>query len=205
MPVADADRLARAVAAIDAANAEDPTLVPWTGGARPKELLHAELMTVWVQRLDPAADEAQLLAARAHHLRRWESPRDEFPDGRAGYLRWRTAASKRHAELVATLLADEGYDGATIERVRRIVGKVGLGTDRAVQVHEDALCLTFLQTQVDEVAERLGEDKMLEVLVRTLPKMSEQGRRLAAGLALSAAARDLLDRAVAATPAVEGT
>ena len=74
------------------------------GVERPKEQAHAEMMTAWVLRLDPDADEAQLLAARAHHLRRWTLPRTDYPDGRAGYLRWRTALKAQHAEEVGEIL-----------------------------------------------------------------------------------------------------
>ncbi|HEY4376173.1 MAG TPA: DUF4202 family protein, partial [Acidimicrobiales bacterium] len=88
------------MAAIDQANADDPSTIVVDGVKRPKEQAHAELMSAWVQRLDPTADDAQLLAARAHHLRRWTSPRTDFPDGRAGYLKWRTALRKRHAHDV---------------------------------------------------------------------------------------------------------
>ena len=78
------DRFAAAIAAIDQANADDPNRLVVDGVARPKEQAHAEMMTAWVRRLDPDADEAQLLAARAHHLRRWTLPRTDYPDGRAG-------------------------------------------------------------------------------------------------------------------------
>ena len=47
------------------------------------------------QLADPAATEAQVLAARAHHLRRWVVPRTSYPEGRAGYLRWRTDQKRR--------------------------------------------------------------------------------------------------------------
>ena len=67
----EVDRFARAVAAIDDANADDPNTITVDGVERPKELAHAEMMTDWVRRLDPDASNAQLLAARAHHLRRW--------------------------------------------------------------------------------------------------------------------------------------
>jgi hypothetical protein len=179
------ERLARAVAAIDAANADDPATIDIDGVARPKEQAHAEMMSDWVVRLDPDADEAQLLAARAHHLRRWATPRADYPDGRSGYLRWRTAQKKRHAEDVAGILAAEGYDEATITRVQQIVRKEGLGRDHAVQVHEDALCLVFLQTQFDELIERLGHDRAVEVVAKTLTKMSDGGREVALGLPLS--------------------
>ena len=42
---ADDERFARAIAAIDAANADDPNTIVVAGLVRPKELAHAELMT----------------------------------------------------------------------------------------------------------------------------------------------------------------
>jgi len=186
----------QAIAAIDAANADDPNTLVWAGDVRPKELLHAELMTRWVRRLDPDPSEAQLLAARAHHLRRWALPRDEYPDGRAGYLRWRKDLNRRHRSDVAAILADLGYDPVEVARVQEIVGKVALASDPQVQTHEDALCLVFLQTQFTELADRLGDDKTVEVLRRTLAKMSPRGRSEALELGLSPRERGLVERAL---------
>lgn len=189
-------RLEAAVAAIDEANADDPNVLVVGGVERPKELVHAELMTAWVQRLCADATEAQLLAARAHHLRRWSLPRSEFPDGRAGYLLWRTRLKKQHAAEVGEILRDVGYDEDTVEQVGRIVRKEGLSRDPQVQVHEDALCLVFLETQLDELTERLGEDKTVDVLVKSIRKMSATGLEAAAGLSLSDTGADLLTRAL---------
>ena len=189
-------RFDEAVAAIDAANADDPITVEVRGEPRPKELAHAELMTEWVHRLDPGADDAQLLAARGHHLRRWATPRSSYPDGRAGYLRWRAALKKQHAADVAEILRAAGYDDATIERVQQIILKVGLGTDPAVQVHEDALCLVFLETQLGETADKIGDDRVVEVVRKTAAKMSAQGLELAGALPLPARERALLARAL---------
>lgn len=174
-----------AVAAIDAANADDPNSVVVDGVERPKEQAHAELMTEWVRRLDPEATDEQLLAARAHHLRRWALPRAEYPEGRAGYLRWRTELSKRHAAEVGEILAAHGYDAASVERVQQIIRKQGLATDPAVQVHEDALCLVFLDTQLDPTIDRLGRDKVVDVVAKTVRKMSPAGIAAAGTLALS--------------------
>ena len=192
----DPDRFDAAIAAIDAANADDPTTIEIDGVLRPKEQAHAELMTGWVLRLDPDADEAQLLAARAHHLRRWSIPRTEYPEGRAGYLRWRTALKARHADEVAGILEGCGYPSGTVERVRQIVRKDHLRTDPAVQTHEDALCLTFLQTQLAGLGDQLGVDRTVEVLQKSLAKMSDRGRQAALGLDLGPAERDLVERAV---------
>lgn len=190
-------RYSAAVAAIDAANADDPETLLVGGEPCPKELAHAELMVAWVTRLDPEASELQLLAARAAHLRRWTSPRSTFPEGRAGYLRWRTALRKRHAADVAEILTAAGYDDASVERVAAIVGKVGLGSDPAVQVHEDALCLTFLETQLADTAARLGDDKAVDVLAKTAAKMSPAALAAAVSLELGAHERALLERALA--------
>jgi hypothetical protein len=164
--------LAAAIAAIDAVNADDPNTLEVRGAVRPKEQAHAELMTEWVRRLDPAASDAQLIAARAHHLRRWSLPRTSYPEGRAGYLRWRTALKQQHADEVATLLGDAGYDDATITQVQRIIRKEGLRQDPAVQLHEDALCLVFLETQLAALVDQLGDEHMVEVIRKTAAKMS---------------------------------
>lgn len=193
----DGGRYAAAVAAIEAANAEDPTTTVVHGVEGPRELLHGRLAVVRLLELDPDADELRLLAARAHHLRRWTMPRSDHPDGRAGYLRWRSAARRRHAEEVRDLLAGCGYDDAERDRVAAVVAKEGLGTDPHVQAHEDALCLVFLEVDLSDVAGRLGDDATVRVLARTLRKMSDRGRRAALEVPLDPRASSLLRQALA--------
>src|SRR5438105_15164090 len=126
----DEGRFGRAIAAIDAANGDDP---------HDKELRHSKLATKWVRRLRPDAGEALLLAARAHHIRRWAIPRASYPEGRAGYLRWRRDLQRAHADDVARILTAEGYDDATIARVQDIVRKRTLARHPEVPVLQDAL------------------------------------------------------------------
>ena len=195
--MSDADRFERAIAGIDAANADDPNTIEARGAVRPKELAHAELMTEWVGRLAPQASEAQLLAARAHHLRRWTSPRASYPAGRSGYLRWRTALKAQHADEVAEILTTAGYDTDTIETVQRILKKQGLGTDPQVQVHEDALCLVFLETQLAATTDQLGDEHMLDVIRKTVAKMSPAGLAEVAAIPMRDHDRDLIAEALA--------
>jgi hypothetical protein len=197
-------RFDAALAAIDDANADDPNTVVVRGEVRPKEQAHAEMMTEWVRRLDPEADELQLIAARAHHLRRWAIPRHTYPEGRAGYLRWRRDQKDAHAAEVGRIMADAGYGAEEIERVQQIVRKERLAADPDVQVHEDALCLVFLETQFDDLAGRLGDEKIVDVLRKTLRKMSSRGIETASGLPLSDRQRGLLERAVVSSPADGG-
>ncbi|MBV8160137.1 MAG: DUF4202 domain-containing protein [Acidimicrobiia bacterium] len=195
-------RFEGAVAAIDAANADDPHEITVAGERRPKELAHAELATAWVQRLQPDANEALLLAARAHHLRRWTVPRTDYPAGRSGYLRWRRTLQQQHAVDVARILADQGYGDDTVARVQAIVQKRRLASDPEVQTFEDALCLVFLETQLDELGARLDEAKSLEVLRKTLDKMSDRAIALALELDLSDGGRRLVTAAAALPPEV---
>ncbi len=198
MPDAElSERLARALDALDAVNAEDPTRVELDGEPWPKELAHAELATRWVRRLRPEAGEELLLAARGHHLRRWAVPRSSYPAGRDAYLRWRTDLHERHAEEVGVVLRAAGYEEEVVERVGAIVRKEGLRRDPDVQTLEDALCLVFLETQYEELRARIDEAQMEHVLRRTWRKMSAAAREFALTLPISDEGRALVERAVA--------
>jgi hypothetical protein len=190
------DRLAAAFAAIDAANADDPVTIDLRGERRPKELAHAELTVAWVRTLRPDAPEALLLAARAAHVRRWELPRSAEPEGRAGYLRWKRRLQAHHAGVAGDLLAGVGYDEATIARVRAIVRKEGLRADPDVQTLEDALALVFVETQLVDLAARLDEDHMVDVVAKTLRKMTPSGRAAALGVMLPEKEAGIVARAV---------
>jgi limonene-1,2-epoxide hydrolase len=198
--MAPSARLRAALAAIDDANAADPTVVTVRDRTGPKEIIHADLVTEWVLRLRPDADEALLLAARGHHFRRWTVPRSSYPTGRAAYLRWRKDLHAQHAKELGLVLADAGYDEATIARVQAIVRKDGLaraGENDDVQVLEDALCLVFLETQLVEIAARLDPAKLPGVITKTARKMSGAGLAQIAHVPLGPGARRLLDEAFA--------
>ena len=186
------ERLAQAFAAIDAVNGDDPYTIVARGGERPKELAHAELVTEWASRLRPDAGELLLIAARGHHLRRWQLPRSSYPEGRAGYLRWRRDLSERQASELGSIVARCGYTAEETARVQQLVRKRGLGSDPEVQTLEDAICLTFLETQLADLAGRTDESKMIDILAKTMKKMSAEALALAGELQLDEHARELL-------------
>jgi limonene-1,2-epoxide hydrolase len=198
--MAPSARLRAALAAIDDANGADPTIVTVRDRTGPKEIIHADLVTEWVLRLRPDADDALLLAARGHHFRRWTVPRASYPAGRAGYLRWRKDLHGQHARELGVVLADAGYDEATIGRVQSIVRKDGLaraGANDDVQVLEDALCLVFLETQLVDIAARLDPAKLPGVITKTANKMSAAGLAEIAHVPLGPGAHRILDEAFA--------
>jgi hypothetical protein len=189
-------RFLEAIAAFDRANAEDPNRLPVDGLLRPRELVHAERLSAWVHRLEPNASEALSLAARCQHIRRWQSPRESYPAGRVGYLRWRTELSRFHADTAARLLEDQGYDSALIDAVRRINLKQGLRSNPDSQTMEDALCLAFLEFDFDDFSRKYATEKVLEIVQKTWRKMSPRAHALALKVPLSAAALDLIGRAL---------
>jgi hypothetical protein len=195
------ERLRRAIAAIDAANGGDPHTIVARGRLRPKELAHAELVSEWIEMLAPGASEALRIAGRAHHLRRWAIPRTDYPEGREGYLRWRRALHDFHADETAAILGECGYDAALIRRVSDLLHKRGLARgEPEAQVLEDALCLVFVETQYREIAERLSEQKLLDVTTKTLRKMSERAKALALELPLDARDAATIRRAAGLSP-----
>ncbi len=201
----DDERFHAAIAAFDARNALDPEQEQEqeAGAARPKALLQAERLSDWVSRLDPAASVALRLAARCQHLERWTVPRTDFPAGRVGYLRWRKELSRYHADESAKVLRKLGYDDATVEGVRRINLKQDLRSPDT-QTMEDALCLVFLQYELDDFSQKYpDENKAIAILQKTWRKMSERGHQAALALPLSPAGRALVERALAAPVVAE--
>ena len=180
------DRLQATLDAIDAANAGDPNRIRVRGAERPKEQAHAELASEWVERLAPGASDALRIAARAHHVRRWELPRSQYPEGKAGYHRWRRELQQRHAAILGEILAEHGWDEETAERARAIIRKQGLGRDPEVQVFEDALCLVFIETQFTALRESMADDaKLTDVVRKTAKKMSDLALAEVAALPLA--------------------
>ena len=57
--------------------------------------------------------------------------------------------------------------------------KRDLARDPDVQVLEDALCLVFIETQFAELAAKLDRPKMVDVVRKTLKKMSAEGQTMA--------------------------
>ena len=182
-----------AIAAIDAANAVDPNHVEVRGHEVALALVHGQLATEWIEQLVEDPDEALLLAARAHHLRRWEMRRDSYPPGRLGYLRWRRDQKARHADDVAELLASCGYQPAEIERVQQLIRREPIDGAQAV---EDAACLVFIETQLAEFATRMEHDRMIEVIRKTARKMSAEAIALVAVIPLADNAAVLLGEAL---------
>jgi hypothetical protein len=159
--------------------------------------LQAERLAAWVDRLEPNASEALRLAAHCQHLERWKIARSEFPEGRAGYLQWRTRLGRFHAERAREILSSLGYDETIINAVEQIVTKQHLRSSPDSQCMEDALCLVFLEFELDAFMQKYPDEaKAIDILQKTWKKMSARGHEAALALPFSDAARALVMRAL---------
>ncbi|MCU0771662.1 MAG: DUF4202 domain-containing protein [Verrucomicrobia bacterium] len=193
----NAARFRAALEKFDETNAQDPHLELVGGERRPRELVHAERLTEWVLRLNPNASEALRLAARCQHLRRWEIPRQSYAMTREGYLEWREALKRMHADLSGAILRNLSYPEPTIDRVQSLNLKRNLKQDPECQTLEDALCLVFLEHQLPELAAKTPDDKVITALKKSWAKMSPQGREAALALRYGEREQNLLRAALA--------
>jgi len=113
-------KFGQAIRLFDNYNRNSPEAVFSDGLVYPAEYLCPEASRMG-KKLEPNASEALLLASRFQHIGRWEIQRSVYPDGRLGYLKWRSDLSKFHADTASSLLRSVGYDEATIDEVREIV------------------------------------------------------------------------------------
>ena len=102
-----------------------------------------------------------------------------------------------HANKSEEILRKVGYGEATVQAVRQINLKIGLRHNSDVQLIEDALCLVFLDNQLDALIAKTTEDKMVSILQKTWSKMSERAHRKALALDLSEEASRLVSKALA--------
>ena len=193
----DLQRFESALRRFDEENAQDPNRVLVDGKPQPRELVYARWLTDTVLSLCPSASEELRLAARCQHLCRWLIPRTDYPQTKAGYLRWREDLKHLHARKAGEILARLGYPPETIGRVQELNLKKKFPQDAEARVLEDSLCLVFLEHQLGELAEKNSDEKVINALRKSWNKMTPAGRERALALAYPPREKDLLNRALA--------
>lgn len=196
---ASPEKLDALLVAIDAANADDPRVVEVDGVAQPFEVVYAKRMTARLGALYPDASDLLRIAARAQHLRRWDIPRENFPLGRHGYNDWRKECRAHHARLVSELMRKHGYAEDAIAHVALLIRKEQLKKERESQALENVAAIVFLEHYFDEFHEKYADyddDKIIDILGKTLCKMSPKGHAAALALPLPERTRALVAAAI---------
>ncbi|MDA5557030.1 DUF4202 domain-containing protein [Shimia sp. MMG029] len=165
-------RLQTALDAIDQANAKDPRL----DEGQPEALLYGQRMSQEANRLFPNASDGLQIAARGQHIERWVLKRADFPEGRAGYLKWRRELGVHHADRVSQIMADADYSDEDIAEVGAMLRKEGIKRNDQVQALEDIICFTFLKWYFAPFAAKHPQEKVRDIVEKTARKMSEEAR-----------------------------
>ncbi|KEQ11517.1 DUF4202 domain-containing protein [Endozoicomonas numazuensis] len=186
-------RIQQTLAAIDALHAQDPETVE----GKAKELIYAENMSAWLEKLNADASDELNIAVRSQHLCRWEIPRSEFPMDRPGYLKWRTELGKLHARKAVEIMQTQGYSKESCQQTESIIRKLGIKRNTETQTLEDCACLVFIETDFLNFAEKHPEEKVIRIVQKTWAKMSEQAHQEALALDLPAEALSLIQKALA--------
>lgn len=177
MKPADAgQRLDVVLAAIDAANSADPNREP---DGQAAELVYGERMSAELARLVPDASDHLRIAARGQHVERWKLPREAYPEGRAGYLAWRSEQARRHATRVDCLMADAGYPEEDRARVAKLLRKEGIKRNPEMQALEDVICFVFLRWYFADFAAKHADEEVVRIVAKTARKMSPEARERA--------------------------
>lgn len=172
------DPLSQVLAAIDAANREDPNMDRDEDGQDlPEALLYGLRMSAELDRLfGEEVSDVLKIAARGQHIERWKIARSSYPEGRAGYLTWRRDQGRAHGKRLAGMMAEAGYDAADCARVGVLLRKEGLKRDAEVQMLEDTICMVFLKHYFAAFAEKHPFEKVIDIVAKTARKLSEGAR-----------------------------
>jgi hypothetical protein len=186
-----------AVSKFDEYNRADPNRELIAGELVAKELVYARRMSERLQAFEPQSTEAVRLAARCQHIGRWQIPRNTFPADRKGYLVWRNKLKDHHAAVASKILTESGYGQDMINKVRFLLLKKELHHNKDTQLLEDVVCLVFIEHYLSDFAEKHDDDKVIDILRKTMKKMTPRAISIAAGLHLPTKISTLITKAAA--------
>lgn len=197
------DRFEKAITTFDAYNLNDPHQEESEGKLVSKEVLYAERMSARLNQFYPAAPEYLKLAAHCQHIGRWEIPRESYPMDKKGYLQWRNVLKTHHAKLAEQVLISCRYDEETIEKVKFLLLKKELFTNPDTKVLEDVICLVFIEHYLEEFTAKHEPQKVVDILQKTLKKMSPRAIEEAGKIPVSDRIKILLHQALQARSAAK--
>ncbi|KAF8072415.1 hypothetical protein HT031_000074 [Scenedesmus sp. PABB004] len=200
-PPAQRPQLDKALALIDAGNAEDPTKVQVDGESVPYRLAYSRWLSEWVLRLDPKASDELLILARGRSIQSWklaDIKRDDYAPNTPGQRQWEVDRKKWLANRLLEAVKEAGYGEETCGLIEDVMlsrslpdprdirkydllgplGMVNFRTLRAVvmlQTLADADALLFLDKNFAEMFNRMPADEVAAVCKRELSRLSQNG------------------------------
>jgi hypothetical protein len=115
---------------------------------------------------------------------------------RKGYLQWRNQLKFHHSQIAEKILIECGYGNETIDQVKFLLQKKELHQHHPdTQLLEDVICLVFIEFYLEEFIAEHDEEKVVEILRKTMKKMSARAKGEALKIPVSDHVKELIQRA----------
>lgn len=176
---------------------QDPNRMVVDGKELAQESVYTQRLVAILSDYAPQASIELLLAAHCQHIRRWQVNRSDFPMDKPGYYQWRRAEAVNQSEAARQILESRGWDAGLVDTVIELISKKNIKAREEAQQLEDAVCLNFIQYYLDEFADKHDEDKMVDIIRKTISKMSARAIGKVSELALSQRVLALIGKASA--------
>ena len=114
---------------------------------------------------------------------------------RKGYLQWRSQLKIHHSLIAEKILTECDYGSDIKGKVKSLLLKKQLHQNQDTQLLEDVICLVFIEYYLEDFASQHEDEKMIEIIKKTLKKMSPQAINEALKIPVSDNIKSLIDRA----------
>jgi len=165
----------KAVSAINALHETDSNLDIVNGSEKPSELVYSQRMLETLAGFSSNADFALQLAVQCEHIERWKIARNLFPMDKPGYFQWRKAVMEFQLSRTVETLKTVGIDDADSAEVTDILSKKGKEKNDKAQIVEDVACIVFVQWYLEAFAAKHDFEKVVDIVRKTVKKMSNEG------------------------------
>lgn len=159
------------------------------------EVLYSKRMLETLLDFDTQAEDDLKIACYGQHIKRFAYPRSDYPEGRAGYLKWRKELYTIHANLVEDCILKANGSKQFAESVKNIMINKVTGKGKS-QTFEDVACLVFLKYYFNDFAVKHEESKLVTIIQKTWNKMSDKAHEAALKLKFTDEQMALLKKAL---------
>jgi len=183
-----------ATAEIERLHRTDTLQVMENGIEHPSELLYSKRMLDMLELFCPGSPNYLKIAAQCQHLKRWGVPRDNYPYDRRGYHEWRREVMEYQLGETYRILSVVGIEDSDIQQIIDVLRNQGDKTNEDAQIIMDTACLTFLKWYMEPFASKHESSKVIDILKKTMRKMSSEAISLVHTLQLNQSVHVLLDQ-----------
>jgi hypothetical protein len=161
----------------------------------PAELLYSKRMLSILDMVSPGSSYAMKLAVQCQHFQRWGVPRSDYPYDRRGYHQWRRAAMEYQLQLTQALFSRIDMDEEDIQWIVTALREQENKRNPDGRIIMDTECLVFLKWYMTPFSAKHENEKVLDILKKTMLKMSSNGVSLISNLDLPISTKQMLEQA----------